>query len=114
MITTAAQESKPKDENSYRKVQNVVTDSSDGYYSIERKNGVAVGMNRVEISGSQKTGEPQPLPPVEQRRRRLTTEDIYRSWGVRPLEFESDVEMEVEIEAGRNEFDFPLRAISAE
>ena len=26
MITTAAQESKPKDENSYRKVQNVVTD----------------------------------------------------------------------------------------
>ena len=57
---------------------------------------------------------PLPLPPVEQRRRRLTTEDIYRSWGVRPLEFESDVEMEVEIEAGRNEFDFPLRAISAE
>ena len=26
MITTAAQESKPKNENSYRKVQNVVTD----------------------------------------------------------------------------------------
>jgi hypothetical protein len=26
MITTAAQESKPKDENSYRKMQNVVTD----------------------------------------------------------------------------------------
>ena len=28
MITTAAQESKPKDENSYRKVHNVVTDCS--------------------------------------------------------------------------------------
>ena len=70
-----------------------------------------LGMNRVEIHASLKTGEPQPLLLPEQRKRPLTSEDMYRSWGVRPLGFESEAPLEVEIEAGQNVFDFPLQSI---
>jgi len=83
----------------------------DGYYSIQRDRGPAVGRNRVEINARLRTGAPQPLPPREQRKGRLTSEDMYRSWGVRPLEFESEVPLQVEIKAGRNVHDFPLRPV---
>ena len=85
----------------------------EGKYRIERKRGAAVGMNRVEIHAMHKTGEPQPLAPREQRKRPLTSEDMYRSWGVRPLEFESEVPLEIEIKAGQNVFNFPLRSLQS-
>jgi len=83
-------------------------DIENGNYKISRKQGAAVGMNVVEITGKLKTGEPKPVPKGV----RLTPEMIYEATGLRPLEFESEVTMTIEIVAGRNEFDFPLRSIS--
>ena len=83
----------------------------DGYYHISRNKGPVVGQNRVEVNGSVKTGEPKPYPPEDSERTEfLTPEDLYEIRGVRPLEFEPEVPMEADIQAGANVLDFPLRS----
>jgi len=83
----------------------------DGHYHIRRDKGPVVGKNRVEVNGSVKTDEPKPYPPEDSERTEfLTPEDLYQIRGVRPLEFEPEVPMEADIQAGANVLDFPLRS----
>ncbi len=56
MITTAAQESKTKDENSYRKVQNVVTDCTASLTGQSRASNLRSGKKMPEKSPGARRG----------------------------------------------------------
>ena len=78
-----------------------------GRYEIKQISGPTVGENLVEILAYKKTGPPQTQSFGKNRPN--TPEEMYKIWGKRPIFFEPEGSMEVVIESGKNEFDFPLK-----
>ena len=78
-----------------------------GRYEIKQISGPTVGENLVEILAYKKTGPPQTQSFGKNRPH--TPEEMYKIWGKRPIFFEPEGSMEVVIESGKNEFDFPLK-----
>lgn len=91
------------------------TTIEDGKYDLARIKGATVGKNRVVVAGSLKFAEPDSNPPELGGEPGIDLpEEFYRSWGFRRIEYEDDPSLIVDIQPGKNQFDFHLRSVATE